>query len=395
MATTMALSITLNNTPSTSELPENSTADQVVAAVWIYISPIILFTGLVGNTLNILVLRRKRFIESTISIYLPLIALSDNLELILGIIPEWLEATQIVVFSKIHPWTCKTEKFFFYTFGDIAIWLLTAFTFDRFCAICFPFFKQTACSHRKVWVACGGIALAAVLKNIMVFWTRGKEVTLDEMGNIISVDNCGYPSATAEYLSRYVRPWIAFALVNVVPFILIISFNIAIVRTLLVRQDIISAPGGGKTDSFKRPQTAIMCISVSLLFLVTITPSMVLLIGKPYWDEKSSSYKISKAIANLVVYLNHSLNFFMYCLSGTRFRGELVAMCKPTPDSETRRQSCYDTSGSMALAQLRPPIVHDLSTKKEYGSIVNRKPSPPHQGYINGAVALEDEVTRL
>lgn len=390
-------SVTVRDVFSTQEALA-SYSDRVVSAIWVYFSPFIFFVGIVGNTLNICVLRRKRFTGSTVSLYLPLIATADNFVLITGIIPEWLQYMGIVIFGDISPWTCKFEKFFFYTFGDIAIWLLTAFTFDRFCAVCFPMKRHVMCSHHRVLIGCGSLALAAVLKNIMVFWTRGTQY-IDVNGQTI-VDNCGYPSSTAEYISKYVRPWIAFALVNALPFVLIITFNIVIVRVLVKRKDLTASPKQGDSQG-RRPQTSIMCISVSVLFLVTITPSMVLLIGKPYWDNNSDSYRISKAVANVMVYLNHSLNFFMYCMSGARFRTELVAMFTRTPEDETRRRSLANgghnihNTHSVPMQTLCTLEVNHLQVDSlsNYGSM--SRSHSTCSGYVNGAIALEDETTRV
>lgn len=58
-----------------------------------------------------------------------------------------------------------------------------------------------------------------------------------------------------------------------------------------------------------------------------------MLIGKPYWSRNADGsendlYEIFKAINNQFAYLNHSINFFMYCLTGSSFRSELVEMVK-------------------------------------------------------------------
>ena len=48
-------------------------------------------------------------------------------------------------------------------------------------------------------------------------------------------------------------------------------------------------------------QMTALCLSASFCFLVCVTPSMVLLIGKPYWNVPPSDwYAISKSITNQV-----------------------------------------------------------------------------------------------
>ena len=48
-------------------------------------------------------------------------------------------------------------------------------------------------------------------------------------------------------------------------------------------------------------QMTALCLSASFCFLVCVTPSMVLLIGKPYWNVPPSDwYAIAKSVTNQV-----------------------------------------------------------------------------------------------
>ena len=291
--------------------------------LWMYVSPLIFVIGVIGNILTIAVLRRRKFQGTTTAVYLPLLAAADTAALIFGIIPEWLDYCEIVVFKELHPWTCKFEKFLFYTSGDTAIWILVAFTFDRFIAVCFPFHKRAVCQPRRASIICGVIFALAVVKNLHVFWTRGPQY--DEDGELYKV--CGRPEPYTRF-EVYVRPWIAFAVVMAVPFLIIIVCNTLIIRTLLKARRLRSQQTHSDKDkSFI--QTTTMCMSASFAFLAFIAPSLVLLIGSPYWsndDESNEAYNYAKAINNQLVYVNHSINFFLYCLTGAKFREELVAL---------------------------------------------------------------------
>jgi len=54
---------------------------------------------------------------TSISVHLSVMAVADMTVLISGLIPEWLEAITggDVIFKKLHPVTCKLEKFVFFT----------------------------------------------------------------------------------------------------------------------------------------------------------------------------------------------------------------------------------------------------------------------------------------
>ena len=60
----------------------------VETVVWVYLAPVILVAGIFGNSLTVVILRRKRFIASTVSLYLPLMAVADSCVLVIGIVVE-------------------------------------------------------------------------------------------------------------------------------------------------------------------------------------------------------------------------------------------------------------------------------------------------------------------
>jgi len=105
--------------------------DDIHAFVWVYISPVILLFGTFGNVLILIVMSRARLRNTTTSVYLSLMSVADTVALLTRIAPEMFDAVELFTFDELNRWTCKTEKFMFYTTSDVAIWILVAFTFDR------------------------------------------------------------------------------------------------------------------------------------------------------------------------------------------------------------------------------------------------------------------------
>lgn len=286
--------------------------------LWIYCSPVIFVVGIVGNALTLAVMTQKRLRGTTTAVYMPVIAAFDTAALITGILPEWLEACEAVVFNKLHPWTCKLEKFTFYTTSDLAIWVLVLFTLDRLIAVCFPLKKNVACVPRRALIACAVIGGLCALKNVHVFWTRGYDPS--------KKTNCGRPQPFTDF-ELHVRPWIAFALINALPFAVLVTSNSLIIWTLAVvsRARLDTKTGGRGSSNRNFNQTTMMCLSASFAFLVCVTPSMITLIGRPYWSDRPNyAYDVAKAVSNQLAYLNHAINFFLYCLTGQKFRSELL-----------------------------------------------------------------------
>lgn len=74
--------------------------------IWVYVAPIILIFGFVGNLLTIAVMSRRRYAGTNVQVYLMALAVFDTLVLITGMIPEWLHNCRIVTFRDINPVTC-------------------------------------------------------------------------------------------------------------------------------------------------------------------------------------------------------------------------------------------------------------------------------------------------
>ena len=240
--------------------------------------------------------------------------------------PRYYRETSSVTHWCVICLSIRIKVISFLFSGDTAIWILVAFTADRFIAVCFPFEKADICKTRKAYYVCFSTLLAAVAKNIHVFWTRGI-VYEYENGQIVDVDWCGKPY---RHFSTFIRPWIAFTLVTAVPFTVICICNASIIRTLLQARKLHKQQNIRTNKQKTYYQMTIMCLGASCAFVALVTPSIVLLIGKPYWTSKENrniAYDIAKAINNQLVYVNHSINFFLYCMTGKRFRHELLRLC--------------------------------------------------------------------
>jgi hypothetical protein len=73
-----------------------------------------------------------------------------------------------------------------------------------------------------------------------------------------------------------------------------------------------------------------MCLGTSLAFLVCVTPSIVLTMGRERWIHADVDTQIdyfrARAVMHQLSCLNHAVNFFLYCIAGQRFRSELTAL---------------------------------------------------------------------
>ena len=239
---------------------------------------------------------------------------------------------------------------FAYVTGDTAIWILCAFTVDRCLAVCFPLRKNKSCKPIHAWLTCVSLFIAALAKNMHVLWTRGPEYCISPSDGSLRISKmCGFPTDYVHF-EKYVRPWIVVAMITCLPFTILLVCNIFIIKQLINAQRMRAAAMSSTENSFR--QTIVMCLSISFVFLATTAPSIVLVIGRPYWkpnDDPNPGYDVIKAINNQLAYVNHSINFWLYCITGRAFRNELLLMlgCKRIINGDNNHQL------SVTLAQSR------------------------------------------
>lgn len=125
---------------------------------------------------------------------------------------------------------------------------------------------------------------------------------------------------------------------------------------LLVSATGVSTSGGCLTES-NAVQLRVILATITVTFLVTTLPMTVVMIVKAYFESvsspegslSSSTYNdesfrrgtarliLAQTVCELLMYANHSINFFLYCAAGEKFRRELVSLgrrirrrCRPS-----------------------------------------------------------------
>lgn len=296
---------------------------EVDRLIWAYASPPIFILGIVGNLLTILVTGRHQTRRTSSGVYLITMSLGAIGVYLVGFLSQWLRACHFVDLTELGVWWCRFNKFFYYSSGDVAIWTLTLLTFDRLIAVCFPLHKIKFCTRRRAVTLCCVVAALAVAKNLHMFWTRG--TVYHPSGEVKS--HCGAP-APYTYFETYVRPWIVFTVVTLLPVVVILVCNILVIRVLARSRNIRSSVGGGRTGNNQKKRrsrmTTMMCLAASFSFIVFTAPSIILVVLRPYYS--GASYDIAKAVNNLLVHVNYAANFFLYCLGGRSFRLRLKLM---------------------------------------------------------------------
>jgi hypothetical protein len=171
--------------------------------------------------------------------------------------------------------------------------------------------------------------------NAHFFWTV--EITSQGYGyEYYNVTDVCYATSGFHHLAG-IWPWVDAAIYSFIPLLTITVLNILIIRQVSaarrLRQHLENADNDdvrfGRWGAEGSAKLTVMLLSVSFTFLLTTLPLNITLIVTFLEGENPSNEHIAReallqTITELLMYVNHSINFFLYCATGIRFRRKLV-----------------------------------------------------------------------
>ena len=322
---------------------EFSGARQWNIIIRIYILSGIIFVGLVGNTLAFIVMWKDRAGREG-NWMLRAIAVNDNIYLV-AMWFRWcaLEVyLQTAAFSNLRHWYPQGFQFIYYM-AEVTLvtshYTLVVATIERYIAICIPHKSLSLKKHtRRAVFVIPVVALLVKIPHIFRY-------------KIIDIEVCGesYAGITLHWYLLEPFHWyhtLLYGIFHTVLPILILAFcNVNLLRAVRKSQSLQSS-GHVTTDA----RITAMVITVVLAFLLCNLPIGI------WWIVHTSMYKrgtLHHWLVWLIVYdlqvLNSSVNCFIYCFVGKRFRRGLVALfcgkeVLDKEDSMTSRTMSTDTN---------------------------------------------------
>ena len=149
--------------------------------------------------------------------------------------------------------------------------------------------------------------------------------------------------------------WVSFVINFAIPFLSLLVMNSVIIHTLRnrstfgLRIDKGQDKGQGKNGKFKNSEKQIYTtlLLITFGFLVLSTPSYAFNISQLIYNYNKSPYSYSGfhlflQVARNVHYTNCGVNFFLYVMSGHKFRNDLLRLFRYKRD----KRNTDSTSGS-------------------------------------------------
>lgn len=315
-------------------------------------TPLIVSVGVVGNILSFVVMKSKTLRYKSYSHYLCALAVFDTLTLIFRQVESvdefYLQHMKSKgLFQNFNDNTCKIYNFFSHVISLMSSWLVVFMALERLIAVCYPF-KNVVIRQQTgaVLVICFLFVIVCGSQSFRLVMIE--HIVYDELHDI---QDC---LAGISYIGHYTSLDVYFfqwTLVFVLPVLLISVFNgLVLYRIMKVRKDLQNNDNASnlryERAVDKKQRSTYMLLVVTFTYVVILLPlftlSLVvdLTIKLGTLETARKTYRALSPYIDICVsvsLLNYGVNFFIYVLSGRRFRYELRHICFKRMPSRTAR----------------------------------------------------------
>lgn len=341
--------------------------------------PFIMVVGIVGNTITMVIMTRRRMRSST-NWYLAALAIFDMLYLIFTFIlslkhyPNAYDVTYYAYWYMIPFSHMITDAA-----SNTSVWLTVTFTIERYIAVCHPIKGKVICTESRakkvifcVFIICVSITLPTPFEWVvyehydMATNSTRMKVAFSELGQ------------NATYKSIYYHTTVF--LFVLLPLVLLVIFNSFLIRSVhqstKQRSKMVmgkdnshqsgkgdhstasnsSSSGASPSSSRQEIRITVMLIAVVILFLICQTPTACILVytvfhePDPTTNEGALITGLSN-IFNFLMSINAAGNFVLYCLLSQKYRRTFVNMfCPCIAPKYLRAQSTYPRTTEVTVA---------------------------------------------
>ena len=337
---TVALSNQTVDLPSTeSSIVGRPSYSDIFLFLRVWVLLVISFIGLIANIISFLVIIRSNIKETSIGVYLLSLSVFDSVYLVmtpLFHVPSYGFDVNLVEGSKIF---CKVYYISIFVSSLSSAWVITAMTCERCLIITNPYSITSNKTLRRRAIAITSLILftsTVIYIHIAITYDsiRIPRVLDISSGEILEYWNICVYTPEYEHFGSNIFSWIHLTIYSALPTVIILTCNIVIIIFVVKarKNKRIKASKSGKSNASNRMTT--MLLINSIFFLITTLPIIIYY----YWfiDSAGDFNSLPWTILLNINLLNYSCNFFIYLLSGKKFRDEATKLfsCKHEPSKD-------------------------------------------------------------
>ena len=368
-----ASNITIESEES-EQMPVSLSSMPLVRASYIVgkiVLPIILVFGTFGNVMIIVIMNRLRSTVSSISVYFTALAVSDLVFIYTVVMRNLIGYNIMFDYFTISTAVCKIGQFLLYVTGVTSAWILVAMTVQRAASVVWPHRVSVLCTRRKSIFTVMGIVLFTVSIHSHILY--GAELIYDDNGTLVvcCVKRDGY----GRFMEN-VWSWVDLLSFSALPFLCLVASNGLLVKklTFSIHETNLKLSLGqsdqAKTRTRKVSSVTVTLIAVSTTFILLNLPFSAYILlhafdvlpGSDDLEAKTLSNFIY-AVVNILWYCNSAVNFYLYCLTGSKFRTEClrVITCSTFPPRKEKSVAVLRSTNFTDLSSNSRNDVSDLN----------------------------------
>ena len=322
---------------SPSEVNETSTAVATVGTdftktdiTMMCVLMILIVMGTFGNFTSLIVMIRRGPRKDSGALLLAVLAVSDIIELYFGAMWQFVYAiTKNYIDFDVYI-DCGAGWFFYFFSYQYSAWLLVIITTERFICVCFPLKTVSLVTIRNVRVA-------VCVVGFIIFCINFPHFVVIKVIHEADYAWCGPVGERNEHYIHHIWPYI-----DMMTYCFIPAFTMFLMNTSIIIK-LISQTSGRKirqtenvSQSNASRKITVMLMSISIFFICMVVPAQTLFILGLRYDQSSETF--NNIIREGLVTVNHSMNFYLYVLTGQKFRKDVAALfrCRGTDQSDNK-----------------------------------------------------------
>ena len=230
-------------------------------------------------------------------------------------------------------WYCRIATSFAWSASLCSTLFILSMTFDRFIGIIMPHKAASfnTVKRAKITIVC--IVIFSILFNIPYLYTitnEGRECVPDVKGT-----------------AKIFYYWLTYVVQFIIPFVSLLTMNSIIIHTLRKRasSDLGSQVQGQRVKTSEKQVYAILLL-VAFSFFILVTPLYAFTLYSTFVNYTESprtfaGFFLFYNVIHKLYFTNNGINFFLYVISGQKFRTDLRKLFK------CRKDKANETMGSI------------------------------------------------
>ncbi|XP_076443975.1 galanin-like G-protein coupled receptor npr-9 [Babylonia areolata] len=290
---------------------------------------VIVLVGLVGNCLSFVVMKAKALRHKSYSHYLCALAVFDSMVLVTRE-ARYLDALLTYfhhpgVFRTFSTPACKLFLFTETLSCLVSSWLVVAMALERLLVVYRPFRKNVLCTQKGALVVITSIFVICcytqVFRLVMVVSDNGRCLS--------------HPHYQDVYMTLHTYVY-QIVLAFLLPVLIVFICNVSVLKKIYqvertLREDENSASTRLNEASSQRSKTTRLLLTIGFVFVLTLLPANTLTIVMlfAYRLHGVAAQPLILAaipwnnVLSAITDVNYAANFYLYVLSGRKFRHEL------------------------------------------------------------------------